>query len=162
LSMGSFATGAKEPNWQAGIENSLSTFMASAVMSDMLLGVGLLNGSTIWSYEQMIMDCEIYRIVRKMMEGIPVNDETLALDAIREAGPRGDFLTNDHTLRHMRELWITSLMDRRPYSVWETKKDGARDWARERARKILATHRPDPLDPKLEEELKKIIRSAGA
>jgi trimethylamine--corrinoid protein Co-methyltransferase len=41
LSMGSFATGAKEPNWQAGIDNSLSTFMASLTMSDMLLGVGL-------------------------------------------------------------------------------------------------------------------------
>jgi trimethylamine--corrinoid protein Co-methyltransferase len=39
LSMGSFATGAKAPNWQAGIENSLSTFMASIVMSDMLLGL---------------------------------------------------------------------------------------------------------------------------
>ena len=41
LSMGSFATGAKEPNWQAGLENSLSTFMACVVMSDMLLGVRL-------------------------------------------------------------------------------------------------------------------------
>jgi trimethylamine:corrinoid methyltransferase-like protein len=47
LSMGSFATGAKEPNWHAGVENCLSTFMASLVMSDMLLGVGLLHGSRI-------------------------------------------------------------------------------------------------------------------
>ena len=39
LSMGSFATGAKEPNWQAGVENSLSTLMASISMADMLLGV---------------------------------------------------------------------------------------------------------------------------
>jgi len=87
LSMGSFATGAKKPDWQAGIENSLSTFMASAAMSDMLLGVGLLNGSTIWSFEQMIMDCEIFSIVAKMMEGITINEETLALDAIRDIGP---------------------------------------------------------------------------
>ncbi|MFN2125861.1 MAG: trimethylamine methyltransferase family protein, partial [Candidatus Promineifilaceae bacterium] len=68
LSMGSFATGAKEPNWQAGIDNSLSTFMAGIVMSDMLLGVGLLHGSRIWSYAQMLMDCEIYDIVNSMMK----------------------------------------------------------------------------------------------
>jgi trimethylamine--corrinoid protein Co-methyltransferase len=159
LSMGSFATGAKEPNWQAGLENSLSTFMASASMADMLLGVGLLNGSTIWSFEQMIMDCEIFSIVRKMMDGIPVNDETLALEAIRETGPRGDFLTNDHTLRNMRGLWLGKLLDRRPYSTWETKKDGARDWARDRAKAILAAHHPAPLEPKLEAELRKIIQS---
>jgi trimethylamine--corrinoid protein Co-methyltransferase len=161
LSMGSFATGAKEPDWQAGLENSLSTFMASAAMSDMLLGVGLLNGSTIWSFEQMIMDCEIFGIIRKMMEGIPVNDETLALEAIRETGPGGDFLTNDHTLRNMRGLWLGKLLDRRPYSVWESKKDGARDWARDRAKAILASHHPVPLDPKLEAEMRKIILSAG-
>ncbi len=65
LSMGSFATGAKQPDWQAGIENSLSTFMASIVMSDMLLGVGLLHGSRIWSYAQMLMDCEIFSLVRQ-------------------------------------------------------------------------------------------------
>lgn len=159
LSMGSFATGAKEPDWQAGLENSLSTFMASASMADMLLGVGLLNGSTIWSFEQMIMDCEIFSIIRKMMEGIPVNDETLALEAIKEAGPRGDFLTNDHTLRNMRGLWLGKLLDRRPYSIWEAKKDGARDWARDKAKAILAAHHPDPLEAKLEAELRKIIQS---
>ncbi len=161
LSMGSFATGAKEPNWQAGVENSLSTFVASAVMSDMLLGVGLLNGSTIWSFEQMIMDCEIFGIIHKMMEGIAVNDETLALDAIREVGPGGNFLTHPHTLRHMRELWVSSLMDRRPYSEWKEKGDGAREWALEKAKKILKTHKPELLDPKLEEEFQKIIDVAS-
>lgn len=159
LSMGSFATGAKEPDWQAGIENSLSTFMAAVVMSDMLLGVGLLNGSTIWSYEQMIMDCEIFSIIHKMMEGIEVNEETLALDVIRDVGPGGKFLTHEHTLKNMRKLWLPTLMDRRPYTEWEEKGDGARDWAREKVKNILATHMPEPLDPKLEAELQRIIRS---
>lgn len=157
LSMGSFATGAKEPNWQAGLENSLSTFMASLSMSDMLLGVGLLAGSTVWSFAQMIMDCEIFGIVVKMMEGIAVNDETLAVDAIKEVGPGGTFLTHPHTRRHMRELWLNSLLDRRPISVWEQKKDGAPDWALEKARKILGSHQPEPLSPELERDLRGVI-----
>ena len=56
LSMGAYATGAKRSDWQAGLENGLSAFMASVVGSDMLLGAGLLHGSRIWSYEQMILD----------------------------------------------------------------------------------------------------------
>ena len=157
LSMGSFATGAKEPNWQAGVENSLSTFMASIVMSDMLLGVGLLHGSRIWSYEQMLMDCEIFDLVRKTLAGIVVDEETLALEAIRAVGPKGNFLAQKHTKKHMRDIWMPQFMDRRPYEVWEEKRDGARDWAREKAQHILKTHQPDPLDPKLAAELRQII-----
>jgi trimethylamine--corrinoid protein Co-methyltransferase len=159
LSMGSFATGAKEPNWQAGIENSLSTFMAGVVMSDMLLGVGFLHGSRIWSYAEMMMDCEIFSIVHKVMQGIVVDDETLALEAIAAVGPGGNFLTQKHTRRHMHDLFLPQFMDRRPYSEWEAKKDDARDWALDKARKILAGHRPDPLDPKISAEMAKIVKA---
>jgi trimethylamine--corrinoid protein Co-methyltransferase len=159
LSMGSFATGAKEPNWQAGVDNSLSTFMACVAMSDMLLGVGFLHGSRIWSYEQMLMDCEIFDIVHKMMQGIPVDDETLAMDAIRAVGPGGNFLAQKHTRRHMRELFMPRYMDRRPYNEWIEKGDGARDWARQQAVQILESHQPDALDPQLSGELDRMIAS---
>ena len=159
LSMGAFATGAKEPDWQAAVDNSFSSFMASLTGSDMLLGGGLLHGSRILSYEMMVMDCEIYSIIHKMMNGIVVNDDTLALDVIKAVGPAGNFLTQKHTRQHMRELWQPRLMDRRPYSAWEAKRDGAREWARERAQDILKNHRPDPLDPKLAAELARLIAS---
>ncbi len=159
LSMGSFATGAKEPNWQAGLENSLSTFMASIVMSDMLLGLGFLHGSRIWSFAEMMLDAEIFSIIHKMMQGIPVNDETLALDAIAAVGPGGNFLSQKHTRNHMRDLFLPQFMDRRPYTEWETKKDDARDWALNKARKLLAEHQPDPLDEKLAAELERIIEA---
>ena len=159
LSMGSFATGAKEPNWQAGIEGSLSTFMASVVMSDMLLGCGFLHGSRIWSYAEMMMDCEIFSIIRKMMQGIVVDEETLALEAIAKVGPGGHYLAQKHTRKHMRDLFLPQFMDRRPYTEWEEKKDDARDWATAKARKILAEHQPEALDPKISAEMDKIIKS---
>jgi len=159
LSMGSFATGAKEPNWQAGIENGLSTFMASASMADMLLGAGFLHGSRIWSYAEMMMDCEIFSIVQKMMQGIVVDQETLALEAIAAVGSSGNFLTQKHTRRHMREIFTSEFMDRRPYTEWEAKKDGAEDWALSKARRILAEHRPVPIEGKLSDEFDRIIGS---
>jgi trimethylamine---corrinoid protein Co-methyltransferase len=157
LSMGSFATGAKEPDWQAGIDNSLSTFMASAVMSDMLLGAGLLYGSRIWSYEQLLMDCEIFNIVRMMMSGIPINEDTLALETIGNVGPGGHFLAQKHTRKHMRELWSPRLIDRRPYDDWEKQREGPRQAARKKAQEILTSHQPALLEPALAAELDRMI-----
>ena len=159
LSMGAFATGAKEPNWQAGLEGMMSSFMASVVMSDMLLGCGFLHGSRIWSYAEMMMDCEIFSIVHKMMQGIVVNEETLALDAIANVGPGGHYLAQKHTRNHMRDLFLPQFLDRRPYSEWEAKGDDARDWALAKAKKILKEHQPDPLDEKISQEFGKIIKS---
>jgi trimethylamine--corrinoid protein Co-methyltransferase len=159
LSVGSFATGAKEPNWQAGIENSLSTFMASIAMSDMLSGIGFLHGSRIWSFAEMMMDCEIFSIIRKTMQGIVVDDETLALDTIAAVGPGGNFLTQKHTLKHMHDLFLPQFMDRRPFNEWEAKHDDARDWALAKARTTLETHQPDPLDEAIRAEMAHIISS---
>ncbi len=157
LSMGSFATGAKTPDWQAGLENGLSTLVASATGADMLLGMGLLHGSRIFSFEQLLLDAEIYSIIRALVKGIAVDAESIALDAIRAVGPGGDFLTQPHTRRHMRELWQSRYLDRRPYGAWADDPDLVRRSARERAVDLLATHTPEPLEPALNAELGRIV-----
>jgi trimethylamine--corrinoid protein Co-methyltransferase len=123
----------------------------------MLLGCGFLHGSRIWSFSEMMMDCEIFSIVHKMMEGIVVNEETLALQAVANVGPGGHYLAQKHTRNHVREIFRPEFMDRRPYGEWETKKDDARDWALAKARRILKEHQPDPLDSKISMEMERII-----
>ncbi len=159
LSMGAFATGAKEPNWQAGVENSLSAFMAVSTLSDMLLGAGLLHGSRILSYEMLLLDAEIWSILCSTFEGIVVDEENLALDVIRTVGPGGTFLSQKHTKNHMSERWITRFMDRRPYNLWEEKRNGPREWARLEAQRILKEYYPEPLEEKLSQELERIIKA---
>ena len=66
MAMGTMATGAKEPDWQAAVDDSLSTFASVMTSADMMNGCGLLNGSKILSYPHMVMETEIYRIVQKM------------------------------------------------------------------------------------------------
>jgi trimethylamine--corrinoid protein Co-methyltransferase len=128
-------------------------------MSDMLLGVGFLHGSRIWSYAEMMMDCEIFSIVHKVMQGIEVNEDSLALEAIAAVGPGGNFLSQKHTRQHMRDLFLPRFMDRRPYNEWEARQDNAPDWALARARTLLAEHQPAALDPKLDAELGRLIDS---
>jgi trimethylamine---corrinoid protein Co-methyltransferase len=159
LSMGAFATGAKEPDWQAGVDNSLSSFMAVLTMSDMLLGAGLLHGSRILSYEQLLMDCEIWSMLESMFKGIEVTPETLALEVIEAVGSTGNYLGQKHTRQYMRQRWVPTLIDRRPYNIWEEKRDGARDWARAKAQQILKEYQPQPLDPVLDAEFDRMIRT---
>jgi trimethylamine--corrinoid protein Co-methyltransferase len=94
-----------------------------------------------------------------MMQGIEINEETLALEAIAAVGPGGNFLAQKHTRKHMRQLFLPQFMDRRPYNEWESKQDGAPDWAQAKARQVIAEHQPEPLDPSLSHELMRIIAS---
>jgi trimethylamine--corrinoid protein Co-methyltransferase len=163
IAMGTMATGAKQPDWQAAVDDALST--AASVMSwaDMMNGAGLLAGSKILSYPHLVMESEIYRIVKKMSEGILVDDETLALDVIAKVGPNGTYLAEKHTRAHMKEIWRPTVWDRSTYEQWlAADKAGALEKATEIANDILANHVPQPLPGDVSAELSAIVARADA
>ena len=125
----------------------------------MIYGGGMLEMGITMSFGQLVMDNEIIAMTRKVLEGIPVNDETLAVDVIKSVGARGHFLAEEHTLKHMRKLSETKLMDRRMRQLWREK--GAKDLATmcdEKAREILETHKPEPLPEHIQKSLLSIIQ----
>ena len=161
MAMGTMATGAKEPDWQAAIDDSFSTFASVMSCADMMNGAGLLNGSKILSYPHMVMETEIYGIVQKMAGGIVVDDETLALDVIKRVGPNGTYLAEKHTRRHMKEIWRPTVWDRTPYDTWvRDGKKGALHKATEIADGILENYRSAPLDEDVQRELRAIVARA--
>ncbi len=144
--IGTFATGAKSSDWHAGVENAVSGAISQLAGADMMCGAGLLNGARIFSPVQLLLDCEIYDMLRAVTQGFPVNAETLALEVINTVGPRSHFLTEEHTLAHVREVWQPALIDRTPWDDWVKQgRPAAADRARAKAHQILAGHQPEPL-----------------
>jgi len=161
MNMGTMASGAKEPGWQAAVDDALSTFASVGAGAEMISGCGLLDGSKTLSYAHLLMETEIYGIMQKMAGGVVVDDETLALDVIKQVGANGTYLAEKHTRRHMGEIWRSDVWDRTPYEAWLREgKKGALEKAEERAREILRTHAPEPLPDAVAAELRRLVAAA--
>jgi trimethylamine--corrinoid protein Co-methyltransferase len=114
--------------------------------------------------EQAIISNEICSFINRILRGIEVNSDTLAVDVIREIGPGGEYLTHNHTMEYFRsEQWDAKLGNRMTRDHWEEK--GAMDIrakARDKFKKIRATHQPKPLDPEVQKKLQQIVDKAEA
>lgn len=147
-------TDAKIPDVQAGFEKAMSAVLAALAGSNFIHhAAGMLENMNTVAAEQFVIDNDILGMAMRVLRGIEVDDETLALDVIHEVGPGGHYLMADHTLRHMRSefYYPSAVVDRQGREMWQ--QDGALDArvrAKEIAREILADHRPEPLDPAVE------------
>jgi trimethylamine--corrinoid protein Co-methyltransferase len=142
-------TESKLPDIQAGIEKTQSTILTALAGSNFIHhAAGMLEDMSTVAYEQFVIDNETLGMTMRVLEGIEVNDETLAIDVIDSVGPGGHYLLEDHTVEHLRsEYYFPSLvMDRQARDQWV--EDGSHD-ARARARylalQILNSHVPEPL-----------------
>ncbi len=161
MNMGTMASGAKEPGWQAAVDDALSTFASVGAGAEMMSGCGLLDGSKTLSYAHLLLETEIYGIVQKVAAGVEVSDKTLALDVIRKVGPNGTYLAERHTRTHMSEIWRPGVWDRTSHDAWlAAGKRGALQNAEERARELLRTHAPAPLPAAVREELRRLVEAA--
>lgn len=127
----------------------------------MIYGPGMLELGVTFDYAQLVIDNEIARMVNKVVGGIPVNEETLAVDVIKEVGSSGQFITQEHTFKHFKEQSQSKLIDRRMREAWLEK--GGTDLttrAYEEAIRILETHKPDPLPEGVPEKLREIVEEA--
>ena len=153
-------TEAKLPDIQAGIEKTQSVIQVALAGARLLstTPAGMLEDMSTIAYEQFVIDNDLLGMAMRAVQSIEVNDETLALDAIDRVGPGGHYLMDEHTLRHMRteHYFPSAVFDRQGREMWEDA--GATDaWtrAKEIARRILAEHEPEPLDPEVDERIRK-------
>ena len=135
------------PDAQAGMEATQITFLAMQAGSNLAHDVGYLDFGLTCSLEQIVVVEEFIAVNRRLLGGVPVDRETLAVETIAQAGPGGHFMASKHTRRHMREVqWRPTILNRQGRDNWLA--GGGLDLAakaRAKAIDLLATHEVPPL-----------------
>ena len=118
----------------------------------------MLESGLTFDFAQLVLDNEFVRMIKHTIGGFTVDDESLAVDVIKAVGPAKDFLTQQHTLKHVRSHSQPEFIDRNRREKWQAA--GATDSyakAAEKTRHILQNHQPRPLPEKVAADIQAII-----
>jgi len=142
-----------QAGYEGGMMNMLVAMSGANYIHD---AAGLMEFDLTASYEKLIIDDEIIGRCYRVLRGIEVTEETLALDLINEVGAGGDFLGEEHTLEYMRtEFAPNTISDRTLHEYWVAA--GSLDTnqrANLLAKKILAEHEPDGIPEELDRQIR--------
>ena len=133
-----------EVNEQAAAELGISLLMAGLGGAQLVHDTGLMDQATLVCPEIMLLSDEIMDMVKAILRGIHINEETLALDVINSVGPGGNFLGTDHTYKHFRNFWSPNLFERLTGEKNENKISFSKK-LNEKAKNIIETHEVPPL-----------------
>jgi trimethylamine---corrinoid protein Co-methyltransferase len=89
------------PDVQAGIEKAMATLMLAQSEADFVTMGGPLDNAAHHSYEQVVIDHDVWEMAQRLTREIVVDDDTLACEVIERIGPSGSFLGERHTRRHV-------------------------------------------------------------
>jgi trimethylamine--corrinoid protein Co-methyltransferase len=153
---------AKIPGIQAAYE-SMQTGLAAALSgADLLVGIGILDDNNVMSLSQMLIESEIARMVKRIREGVVVNDASLMSHLIEKAGPGSHFLGFKETLEGLKrgEVFFPRFSYRNAYDKFFEEGRDEVAVARAQVERLLAQPDPDPLPPETDRELKRILAAA--
>lgn len=151
-------TDSKVVDAQAGYESAItSTLVALAGANFIHDAAGFIEFCLTASFDKLVLDNEILGMVMRAVEGIRVDDETIAMAELKKAGPGGQFVTSRHTRRHMRhEHYQPQLSDRDNREQWQRAGEKtALERATVKSREILDA----PLESVLPEEIRSRLKS---
>jgi len=146
---------------QAGIDATQVTLLSMQAGANLNHDLGYLDAGLTCAPELVVIADEIVSMDRRVLEGIEVSEETLAVDVVAAAGPGGDFLRARHTRDHARDLqWRPTMFNRVSQARWEAEGSlDLREKARRKAREILASHEPAPLPANVRQVMDELVEA---
>lgn len=147
------------PGAQASYERAINWSLPSLSWPDILVGPGLLGGSTILCIEQMVMDVEIFRRCARLSEGISTQPENWLESSIMDVGPGGNFLNQKSTRKAiLGGIWyLSGLGFHDTYEKWKAGgMPDVIDMIQDSVTMILKNHQPLALDEQADLELESL------
>jgi trimethylamine--corrinoid protein Co-methyltransferase len=154
---------AKVLDAQAGAEAGMSLLIDALSGANLIHDLGYLESGLTGSLQLLVICDELVGWIRNFMQGTEINADTLALDVIDEVGPDGHFLASDHTLKHYKKDWHSTLLDRQNYDNWAAA--GNKDileTAAEKVEEILNNESAMVLPPEIQQKIRSIRQRAEA
>jgi trimethylamine--corrinoid protein Co-methyltransferase len=151
---------AKINDSQSGYESAITGLMVALAGGNFIHdAAGFLEFCMTASYDKLVIDDEIIGMIMRAVEGIKVDDDTLAFDVLAKAGPGGHFVSSRHTRKHMRtELYQPGLSDRNNREKWEKKgKQCTQVRASEKVREILERPETPVISPEICQKIRQKI-----
>jgi trimethylamine--corrinoid protein Co-methyltransferase len=151
------------PGIQASYERALNAVLPVLSWPDILVGPGLIGGSTHLSFEQLLIDVEIYKMSIRAYQGIATGEGKWLDDVIQRVGPAGYFMGEPSTVKNLRsgEWYLSDFGWQGSYEEWHASgMPNLVDEARQSVENILKTHQKIPLSEEMERELDQIYKRA--
>ena len=130
-------------DFAAGWEKSVATVYNWAAGADPFGPAG--NMPEAFSIPQLLLDHEGKRMIARLIDGVTVDEDHMAISTLEQVGIGGHFLGEDHTLDHMRDFWEPRLFSRASYDDWLAQgAPGIEKAAVEKAREMLVAEKIEP------------------
>ena len=135
---------------QAAYESVFSLW--GAVMGGgnfVLHSAGWMEGGLVASFEKTVLDVDLLQMVAEFLDPLAVDDDALALEAVRDVGPGGHYFGTPHTqARYASAFYAPILSDWRNFESWrEAGSPTAEKKATEVWQQVLARYQSPPMDP---------------
>ncbi len=149
------------PDEQAAFEAGVLTYLTTLAGANLNHDVGYLDFGRCGALEFLVMNDDFIGQARRFCQGVPIDDQNLALEVIEKVGPKGTYLAEEHTFQHFRRVqWRPNLLNRQGWDKWRAQGGKSyRQAARERLNHLLSAPPAPPLPPEASERIRAVVEA---
>ena len=151
----------KQIDFQSGLDALMGVLPVVLAGADSVWGPGDLDGANFVDLPFLIVAAEVVRRLKRLLEGIKMDEERFLFDTIVKMGFQGEYLGDPSTKKYFREEHLLAgLFPRESFESWAARGQTEEQMAIARVKEILATHQPEPLPEDVSDEIERIINAA--